>query len=49
MKNNKMCSVCKEFSGKRKVCKNCKDNFPYNPSAKKAKPFDRKKKQKELN
>jgi hypothetical protein len=46
MSKAKNCEVCGDPSGKRSVCKKCKDDFPYEPAAPRklggGNPFNRK-------
>jgi len=43
MTKRKKCKICKEYSGKRNICKTCKDKFPSYPSGESGIPFDREK------
>lgn len=41
MTKKKNCKICKEYSGKKNVCLDCKINFPYKPSHEGREPFER--------
>ena len=44
MKNNKICKVCGNFSGKSNICLRCKVEQPFKASEKNQAPFKRERK-----
>lgn len=44
MTKKKYCKICGEYSGKRNICKDCKEKYPYNVNRKQAYEKDQKRK-----